>query len=96
VLGARPGRLWAGWCGPCKALAPVLEQVARERAGRLKVVEVDVDRAPALSARFGVQGVPLLVLLRDGRELARLTGAVPAARLNSWLNGQLTLAGGAR
>lgn len=85
---------WAAWCGPCKMMAPVLKQVARERAGRLKVVKVDVDRAQPLAARYGAQGIPLLVLLRDGQELARMTGAAPAARLNAWLNGQLTLARG--
>ena len=85
--------LWAPWCAPCRTMAPVLEGLARDRAGRLKVVKVDVDRAPAVAARFGVHGIPLLVLLRDGRELARLAGAVPPARLSAWLNSQLTLAG---
>jgi thioredoxin 2 len=85
---------WASWCGPCKMMAPVLEQVARDRAGRLKVVKVDVDRAQPLAARYGVQGIPLLVLIRGGQELARMTGAAPAARLNAWINGQLTLAAG--
>ena len=84
--------LWAPWCGPCRMMAPSLEQLARDRAGRLKVVKVNVDEAPAVAARFGVQGIPLLVLLRDGRELARLTGAAPPARLQAWLNSQLTLA----
>lgn len=88
--------LWAPWCGPCRAMAPVLEQLARERAGRLKVVKLDVDQAPAVAARFQVQGIPLLVLTRDGRELARLTGAAPMPRLQAWLNSQLTLAGAAR
>lgn len=83
--------LWAPWCGPCKMMAPALEQLARERAGRLKVVKLNVDEAPAVAARYGVQGIPLLVLLRDGREVARLTGAAPAPKLNAWLNGQLTL-----
>jgi thioredoxin 2 len=85
--------LWARWCGPCKMMAPALEQLARERAGRLKIVKVNVDDEPQLAARFGVQGIPLLVLLRDGREVARLTGAAPLPRLNAWLNSQLTLAG---
>ena len=86
--------LWAPWCGPCRMMAPALEQLARERAGRLKVVKLDVDEHPAIAARFNVQGIPLLVLTRDGDELARLTGAAPLSRLQSWLNSQLTLAGG--
>ena len=69
--------LWAPWCGPCRMMAPVLQQVARERAGRMKVVKVNVDDNPGVAARYDVRGIPLLVLLRDGRELARLTGAAP-------------------
>lgn len=87
--------LWAPWCAPCRTMAPALEQLARERAGRLKVVKLDVDAAPAIARRFDVQGIPLLVLTRDGTELARLTGATPLPRLQAWLNSQLTLAGGA-
>lgn len=87
--------LWAPWCAPCRAMAPALEQLARERAGRLKVVKLNVDEAPGIARRFDVQGIPLLVLMRDGTELARLTGAAPLPRLQGWLNSQLTLAGGA-
>ena len=87
--------LWAPWCGPCLMMAPALEQLARDRAGRLKVVKLNVDDAPAIARRFQVRGIPLLVLTRDGNELARLTGAAPLPRLRSWLNGQLTLAGAA-
>jgi thioredoxin 2 len=84
--------LWAPWCGPCRMMAPALEQLARERAGRLKVVKVNVDAEPQIAARYSVQGIPLLVLIRDGAELARLTGAAPLPRLNAWLNSQITLA----
>jgi len=88
--------LWAPWCGPCRMMAPALEQLARERAGRLKVVKVDIDRAPGVARRFGVQGIPLLVLVRDGAEAARLTGAAPPARLNAWLNSHLTVSASGR
>jgi thioredoxin 2 len=84
--------LWAPWCGPCRMMAPALEELARDRAGRLKVVKLNVDEHPAVAARYQVQGIPLLVLSRDGKELARLTGAAPLPRLQSWLNSQLTLA----
>lgn len=83
--------LWAPWCGPCRAMAPALEQLARDRAGRLKIVKINVDQSPQIAERFGVQGIPLLVLTRDGQELARQAGAAPLPRLQAWLNSQLTL-----
>ncbi|MFG2056185.1 thioredoxin domain-containing protein [Micromonospora sp. NPDC048930] len=82
--------LWAPWCGPCRTMAPVLEQLARDRAGRLKIVKVNVDTAPAAAARHQAQSIPLLVLTRHGRELARLTGAIPGPRLRTWIDGHLT------
>ena len=76
---------WAAWCGPCRMLSPLVEQVARADAGQLKVVKLDVDAAPEIAARFGAQSIPSVLLLRDGREGDRLVGAVPRARLRAWL-----------
>jgi thioredoxin 2 len=76
---------WAPWCGPCRMVSPLVERLGQENAGRLKVVKLNVDDAPAISARFGVQGIPLLVLIEDGSEADRLVGAVPLARLQAWL-----------
>lgn len=76
--------LWAPWCGPCKLVAPGVERAARELAGHLKVVKVNVDHAPKVSARFGVQGIPTLLVLRQGRAVARQVGALPADQLVSW------------
>ena len=81
--------VWAPWCGPCRMVGPVVEQVARERAGALKVVKVNADEAPAVSGRLGVRGIPTLVLFRDGRERARVTGAQPADVLRGWLDDHL-------
>src|SRR4051794_4092853 len=67
--------LWAPWCGPCRMVTPALEEVARANAGRLKLVKLNVDEAPAIQARYGVQGIPTLLLLRDGNEVDRLGGA---------------------
>lgn len=78
--------LWAPWCGPCRVMAPVLAQLAAERAGRLKVVKVDVDEHPAISQRFQVQGIPTLLLFRDGRLVDRQVGAAPADALRRWLD----------
>jgi thioredoxin 2 len=77
--------LWAPWCGPCRTLAPSVQRSAEEFAGRLKVVKVNVDQAPGISARFAVQGIPTLLLLRQGRIVARQVGALPESQLFSWL-----------
>jgi thioredoxin 2 len=76
---------WAAWCGPCRMISPVLEDLARRHAGRLKVVKVDVDANPALAARFGAQSIPLLVALSEGREVDRVVGALPAHALEARL-----------
>jgi thioredoxin 2 len=81
--------LWAAWCGPCRMVSPVLEQLATEYAGRLKLVKVDIDRSPRLSERFTVRAVPTLLLLRDGQVVHRQAGAAPAPALRSWLDGAL-------
>jgi thioredoxin 2 len=78
--------LWATWCGPCRMVSPALEQLARERAGQLKLVKVDVDKAPTLAQRFSVQAVPTLLLLDHGQVLGRQSGAASVAALRSWLN----------
>ncbi len=67
----------ATWCGPCKKLDPVVREIASDYDGRLKVVKVDVDKAPGLAARFAVMSVPTLVLFRDGKVMAEVKGLVP-------------------
>ena len=76
---------WAAWCGPCRMISPVLEDLAGRHAGHLKVVKVDVDANPGLGARFGAQSIPLLVVIRDGREVDRVVGALPRAALEQRL-----------
>ncbi|MFE7541701.1 thioredoxin [Streptomyces platensis] len=83
--------LWATWCGPCRMVSPALEQVARELAGKIKLVKVDVDQAPRLSQRFQVQAVPTLLLLDQGEVIARQAGAAPAPVLRQWV--EETIAG---
>jgi thioredoxin 2 len=82
--------LWAPWCGPCRIVAPGVERAAAELAGRLKVVKVNVDEAPGVSARFGVQGIPTLLLLRDGTPIARQVGALPSDELLAWVRGGIS------
>jgi thioredoxin 2 len=80
---------WAPWCGPCRMVSPLVERVGREHAGQLKVVKLNIDEAPEISDRYGVRGIPLLVLFRDGSEVARQVGAVPQPQLNEWLRPHL-------
>lgn len=85
--------LWAPWCGPCRTVGPLVEQAAKDLAGRLKVVKVNVDVAPEISQQFGVQGIPTLLLLRDGREVSRQVGALPGHALRTWIDAELAHSG---
>ena len=78
--------LWAPWCGPCRMVSPVLERLAQTRAGKLKLTKVNVDESPRLSQRFGVQSIPMLLLMREGTVVARQVGAAPEHVLASWLD----------
>ncbi len=78
--------LWAPWCGPCRAVAPALEQLAIDLAGSVRVVKVNVDEAPAVSAGLGVQGIPTMVLFAGGSEIARQVGALPGDAIRRWVD----------
>ena|SRR5215510_1383343 len=76
---------YATWCGPCKALAPALEEISREMSGRLAVVKVDVDESPEAASAYGVTSIPTLVLFKGGREAWRRVGAAPKRTLDAEL-----------
>ena len=84
---------WAPWCAPCRMVAPVVERLAGDLAGRLKVAKVNTDEQPALGERFAVRGIPTLILFEGGREKDRVTGALPAQALRTWLETRLSPAG---
>jgi thioredoxin 2 len=82
--------LWAPWCGPCRMVSPVLESLAQQLAGRVKLVKVNVDESPALAQRFQARGIPMLLVLQEGRIVAEQVGAAPEQVLRPWLEQALS------
>jgi thioredoxin 1 len=76
---------WAEWCGPCKAIAPILEEVAAERHDSLRVVKINVDESPELARRFNVRSIPTLMLFRDGQPQTQRVGALRRVELDAFL-----------
>ena len=74
---------WAPWCGPCRAIAPVLEALANDPANHMKLAKVNVDEEPALAARYAIRSIPTILLVRDGRVIDTVVGAVPRATLEA-------------
>ena len=80
---------WAEWCGPCKMIAPILEEVSRDYDGRLQVAKVNVDENQAVPAKFGIRGIPTLMLFKDGQLAATKVGAMSKAQLTAFIDQQL-------
>ena len=80
---------WADWCQPCHMMNPVLKQLAGEWKGRLKVIKVDTEKKPGLANRFGISGIPTMILFKAGKEIHRVSGAMPLARLKQELQAHL-------
>ena len=76
---------WAPWCGPCRMIAPAVEAIAAERAGLLKVVKLNVDDNPATPQKYGILGIPTLILFRGGQVLETIVGVVPKAKLDEMI-----------
>jgi thioredoxin 1 len=78
---------FAEWCGPCKAMAPALEQVAKEMQGKIKVVKLDVDQNPSVTGKYGIRAMPTLIMFKNGKPAAQHTGAlVQKKKLEDWIN----------
>jgi thioredoxin 1 len=92
VLGASGPVLvdfWAEWCGPCKQIGPALEEISDELAGQVRIVKVDIDENPETPGKYGVRGIPTMILFKDGVPAATKVGAAPKSALKGWLEGEL-------
>jgi len=76
---------WAAWCGPCKAIAPILEELATEFSGQVKIAKVNVDENQETAAKFNIRGIPTLMLFKDGQVAATKVGALSKSQLTDWL-----------
>ena len=80
---------WAEWCGPCKMIAPALEELSNELSGKVKVAKLNIDENPELAAQFGVRSIPTLMLFRGGQVADMKVGAAPKTALSHWINGAI-------
>ena len=77
---------WAEWCGPCKAIAPSLEELSDEMSNKLKIVKINVDENPSISQTYSIRSIPALMIFKDGEKISEKMGALPKSALESWVN----------
>ncbi|MEP9376079.1 thioredoxin [Aquabacter sp. CN5-332] len=80
---------WAEWCGPCRMVAPILDEVSGELGDKLKIVKLNVDENPETASKYGIMSIPTLLLFKDGKIASRQVGAAPKAKLVQWINGAI-------
>ena len=80
---------WAEWCGPCKQIGPILEDIGKEKKDKLKILKLNIDENPQIPQKFGVRGIPTLMLFKDGKLVDTKVGSLPKSMLESWLDSNL-------
>ena len=80
---------WAEWCGPCRMLSPILDQLSEEMDGKVKIVKMNIDENPETPSKFGVRGIPTMLLFKEGKQIATKVGVQPKNALQEWINSSL-------
>lgn len=78
---------WAEWCGPCRMISPMLEEISKSLDGKVKIVKLNVDENPSVAAKYGIMSIPTLMLFKDGQLASRQIGAAPKQKLEQWITG---------
>ena len=77
---------WAEWCGPCRQIAPVLDEIANERKDKITIVKVNIDKNPGTPQKYGVRGIPTLIIFKDGKAVSTKVGSLPKSKLVEWID----------
>ena len=80
---------WAEWCGPCRMIAPALDEISKEMAGKVKIVKMNVDENPGVPGKFGIRSIPTLMLFKDGKLASQKVGAAPKGELSKWISSSI-------
>lgn len=99
VLGADKPVLvdfWAEWCGPCRMIAPALEEIAADLGDQVTIAKINIDENPDTPGRYGVRGIPTMLLFKNGEAVAQKVGAAPRSQIQQWLEGQLSGSAGSQ